>query len=369
MVTVLFGWWSLSLKADDRLSDALPDSSEAYQALAHSDEAFGGIEFVRTVIRWPEDVEADSPRILAAVREVKRMIDDEPLLSHPLSIDNLLAPLPGDPDDLETRMTFLSLLPQDLRGFFFQPEQRRTIIVSRVQDRGIAQYAPVFDRLERRLSQLDGDHAGFQGWLEGAPLSRSRNLYQIVVDLTRSLGTASIIIFFVLFVVYRSLRIGLVSLIPNLFPLVVTAMVLVVNGQSLDMSSVCAFVVCLGIAVDDTIHFLTRYRAEVAIDGDVRAAIRRTFLGVGTALVMTTLILVCGFATVIFSDLRAHRTFAVMACSTIAAALVGDMLALPALLATFARPPETPDANTGTDSSPDAPSTRMVPDSTAAPGT
>lgn len=361
-MTVLFGWWSLSLKADDRIADSLPSSTEAYQALAHCDESFGGIEFVRAVVIWPEGLAEDSPLILKSVREIHRLADDEPLLSHPLSIDNLLSPLPGDPDDLETRMTFLSLLPHDLRAFFFRPDLRRTVVVLRVQDRGIAAYAPVFDRLELELAGLGGEYKDFTFFLEGGPVGRSRNLYQIVVDLTRSLGTASIIIFFVLFIVYRSLRIGLVSLIPNIFPLVVTAMVLVVTKHPLDMSSVCAFVVCLGIAVDDTIHFLTRYRAEVEVDGDVRAAIRRTFLGVGTALVMTTVILVCGFATVTFSDLPAHRTFAIMACSTIGAALIGDMIALPALLATFARSPGQPPASNDSPVPPDAPSSHAVPE-------
>jgi predicted RND superfamily exporter protein len=87
--------------------------------------------------------------------------------------------------------------------------------------------------------------------------------------------------------------------------------------------------------VDDTIHFLTRFRRELAVDGDVDAAIARSFVGVGTALIMTTVVLVAGFATVISSELPGNRTFGLMACSTIGAALIGDLIILPAILSRF----------------------------------
>lgn len=69
-------------------------------------------------------------------------------------------------------------------------------------------------------------------------------------------------IFLVLTMAYRSIRIGLIALIPNFFPLAFTGTWLVATGHSLELAMVCAFTVCLGIAVDDTIHFLTRYREE-----------------------------------------------------------------------------------------------------------
>ena len=107
-------------------------------------------------------------------------------------------------------------------------------------------------------------------------------------------------------------------------------------GGSLEISSVCAFTVCLGIAVDDTIHFLSRYQYERK-QNPTNESIRKTWVGVGTALIMTTVVMVSGFATVLTSELPQQRTFGAMACVTIAAALVGDMLFLPALLAWFDR--------------------------------
>ncbi len=164
-------------------------------------------------------------------------------------------------------------------------------------------------------------------------MRRSRDLYQVVVDLAKSLGVASVVIFVVITLVYRSLRIGLISIIPNVFPLVFTGTVLVMMGGALDFASVCAFTVCLGIAVDDTIHFLTRF--EKSEESSLADSIRSTYLGVGTAMVTTTVILVLGFGTALTSELPDHRMFAGMACATIAAALVGDLLFLPAMLVCF----------------------------------
>lgn len=337
-VTLGLAALSFTLKPDNRIATAMPSSSEAYQSLAHADQAFGGISFFQVDIDWQEQIDSDDPEVLAAIRAAEEIVKQEPLLSRPLSIRNLLATFPGDPEDLATQVTFLSLLPRDLSGFFYQYEDRKAVISIRMQDLGIAKYTPVFDRMDDEFGRLAEQYPGFTFKLSGQPVQISRDLFQIVSDLKTSLGTASVIILFVLAIVYRSVRIGLISVVPNLFPLAATGGLLVALGQTLDMASVCAFVVCLGIAVDDTIHFLSRFKQELEIDGDVPNAIRRAFVGVGSALLMTTVILVSGFATMLMSDLPGHRTFAAMACTTITAAVVGDLIALPALLSCFYKP-------------------------------
>ncbi len=332
-VTIALGIVSLRLTPDNRMKSAMPASSQSYSALEYADEHFGGVEFFRVEIDWPEGVASDDPSLLAAVRDVEALVAKEPLLSRPLSIRSMLASFPGDPQDFVTQATFLSLMPVELRSFFHDASQRRAVVSVRMQDRGIAVYTPVFDRLEAGFAELASSYPGFRFKLDGQPVLISRDLYQIVTDLRSSLGAASAIILVVLSLAYRSVRIGLVAVVPNLFPLVMTAAFLLWSGSPLDMSSVCAFVVCLGIAVDDTIHFLSRFKQELAVDGDVESAIRRSFIGVGAALVMTTVILCTGFGTMLWSELPGHRTFAAMAVSTIAAAVIGDLIALPALLA------------------------------------
>lgn len=331
-ITVALCALSLRLQPDNRMKTALPSSSQSYAGLEYADEHFGGVEFFRVEVQWPEGLASDDPKVLAAVRDVEALVAKEPLLSRPLSIRSMLASFPGDPEDLSTQATFLSLMPRELRSFFYNITDREAVVSVRMQDRGIAVYTPVFDRLEAAFAEMQSSYPGFDFKLDGQPVRVSRDLYQIVSDLRSSLGAASAIILAVLALVYRSVRIGVIAVVPNLFPLVFTAALLLWSGSPLDMSSVCAFVVCLGIAVDDTIHFLSRFQQELAVDGAVEAAIRRAFIGVGSAMMMTTVILCAGFGTMLWSELPGHRTFAAMAVSTIAAAVVGDLIALPALL-------------------------------------
>jgi predicted RND superfamily exporter protein len=181
---------------------------------------------------------------------------------------------------------------------------------------------------------LQQEFPGFEATLGGGAVWRWENLYQIVMDLLLSLGSAMVIIFVVLGLVYRSVTIGLISIVPNVFPLAVAGVYLAMVGQSLEIVTVCAFTVCLGIAVDDTIHFLTRYQESLKGDSPSERdhAIREAFTSVGTALIITTLVLVAGFSSVFLADSRDHIIFATMGTITLTVALLADLLILPALI-------------------------------------
>ena len=325
---------SLTLRPDERRVNSLPEHSEAYQALSHMDKVLGGLEFARVDVNWNAEIGDASPEILQVISEVDDLLHTEPLIGYPLSIRNLVESLPGDGDNGD-RMMLLELLPPPLKRAFFTPEHGHAVVNFRVQDLGIAKFGPVFTRIEAGLQTITAKHPQFTLELAGDAIWRWRNLYQIVVDLAASLGSASLIILIVLSLAYRSWRIGLISFFPNAFPLAVTGVWLVFAGYNLELVSVCAFTVCLGIAVDDTIHFLSRYEEERTRTDDRDLAIRRAFTGVGVSLVLTTVVLVAGFSTVAFSDSRDHHIFATMGALTIGFALVGDLLILPAMISWF----------------------------------
>lgn len=332
---------SLTLRPDERRANMLPEGSEAAMALNHMDAAMGGLEHSRVHVYWTSNIPSDSPEVLVAISKVDDLLLQDPLIGHPISIRNILAALPGDGPP-EERMSMMDLLPPPLKRAFYTPEYRQAEISFHVQDLGIAKYGPTFTRIEEGLQRIATEHPQFRFELTGSAVWRWRNLYQIVVDLAASLGSAAIIILVVLAIAFRSLRLGLISIIPNMFPLAVTGTFLVFTGQALEVVSVCAFTVCLGIAVDDTIHFLTRFREEQLLVDSDEEAIRRAFTGVGTALIMTTVILVAGFSTVVFSDMRDQRVFAIMSGLTIGSALFGDLVFLPALLARYAKRTQVP---------------------------
>ncbi len=337
--TVLLVGVSLTLRPDERLASSMPASSEAAIAFAKLDRAMGGLERSKVMISWKypdsesQDAQQMTARHVAVIKEANELLQKEPLIGYPLSIVEMIDSMPGEGDTV-TRSTLLELLPPSLKQTFFRPYERQAEIVFRVQDLGISKYGPVFERVQEGLLEIEKRHPEYRLSLSGDAVWRWQNLYQIVVDLAASLGTATVIIFVVLSLVYRSLRIGLISLVPNLFPLAVAGGYLVVTGQPLEIVTVCAFTVCLGIAVDDTIHFLTRYQEEQQ-RGDSIDAIKRAFSSVGTALIMTTIVLVTGFSTVLFSDSRDHFMFAAMGAITLSAALFADLVFLPALLSWF----------------------------------
>lgn len=324
----------LKLQPDERQQRGLPESDPAVVTLRHMDQAFGGLETANVNVTWSDEIAEDDERVLLVLKETQKTLKNEVLIGHPISLVNLIATLPGSGAD-GNRMPMVELLPAPLKRAFYTPEKREASILFRVQDLGIAKYANVFERLEDRFADIMAANPGFVVQLDGGAVSRWKNLYRIVMDLATSLGAACVIIFVVLGLVYRSLRIGLISIIPNLFPLVLTGAGLVWMGQGLEMVSVCAFTVCLGIAVDDTIHFMTRY-LECRVESKTNdEAIHKAFVGVGTALITTTIVLIAGFLTVLFSDSREHLIFASMGIATFLSALFADLVFLPALLARF----------------------------------
>jgi len=305
------------------------------------------METSRVNVRWHPDVKSDDGEIATVVRKIDDALRKETLIGHPLSIRSLIDALPGEGDP-STRMSLLDLLPPPLKRAYYNPEYRYAEVRFRLQDIGIATYGPVFQRIESDLEKIQSEHPNFRLELGGEAVWRWKNLYRVVVDLAFSLGTASVIIFGVLTLVYRSLRLGLISVVPNIFPLAATGSLLWLVGQNLEIVSVCAFTVCLGIAVDDTIHFLTRYREEQdRHPGNHQEAIRRAFIGVGTALIMTTIVLIIGFSTALLSDARDHRIFAMMGILTIGSALFADLTFLPALLKWGHRASESPSRREG----------------------
>jgi uncharacterized protein len=322
-----------TLRPDDRTSNSMPKGSPAQLTLAHLDQSMGGLDICRIEISWqgtdvyPEDV----ARLVTRVDEI---LDSEPLIGHPVSVSRLLAAMPGE-DPPEEKMSMVDLLPPPLKLSVFDPEARKATILFRVQDLGTARYKPVFERIEAQLDRLQEEHPNFVFEMAGGPIWKWRDLYQIVVDLVTSLGSASLIILVVLAIAFRSSRIGLISIVPNTLPLAAAAAWLVFIGQPLEMVSVCAFTICLGIAVDDTIHFLTRYREEQRGIGSRNEKIERAFHGVGTGLIMTTIVLVAGFCSVLTSETPEHRTFATMGAITLTVALLVDLFLLPALLSYF----------------------------------
>jgi hypothetical protein len=157
----------------------------------------------------------------------------------------------------------------------------------------------------------------------------ARNIRSMLIGTTIALILISVILVFAL----RSVRIGLISLVPNLIPAALAFGVwgMLVGEVGLALSVVTGMT--LGIVVDDTVHFLSKYlraRREKGLSSE--DAVRYAFSTVGLALVVTSIVLVAGFIVLTFSAFALNSNMAVMTAVTIVFALVADFMLLPPLL-------------------------------------
>ena len=133
---------------------------------------------------------------------------------------------------------------------------------------------------------------------------------------------------------FQSFRVALASAIPNLFPILGVEAWLYFSGQGLQLTTVIALTIAFGIAVDDTVHFLSHYLHSRRDEGMSHLeAVKHTLHRIGGAIVATTIILCAGVIIVTFSDLPQVALFGTLFVATLAFALIGDLFILPALLA------------------------------------
>jgi predicted RND superfamily exporter protein len=158
--------------------------------------------------------------------------------------------------------------------------------------------------------------------------------YMVQSQISSFLLAFSVILLLV-FPFVRSWRVGLPALLANIVPLVVVVGVMGWLGIAIDIASIMIASIALGIIVDDTIHFLYRYRACRGSGLTVRDAIEQTYQVVGIPMVVTSVVLVGGFLILTPSAFQPTSVFGLLSAVTIATAFVADLLLLPALLLVF----------------------------------
>jgi len=135
--------------------------------------------------------------------------------------------------------------------------------------------------------------------------------------------------------IFRSLRVGMIAMVPNLTPVLLTLGVMGWLGILLDYSKVGIAAVAMGIAVDDTIHLVTRYRHEFRLRGNYLEALVKALEDVGRPLVITSITLVCGFLVLTLSILDVTAVKGILLATTVVTALVTDFFLMPALILAF----------------------------------
>lgn len=157
----------------------------------------------------------------------------------------------------------------------------------------------------------------------------------IAQTLLEGLALAALLIAVIMGIVLKSFRMVIISLIPNLIPLLIIAGIMGFMEYDLKISTAIIFTIAFGICVDDTIHFLSKLKLELNKGKSVLYAMKRTYLSTGKAIILTSIILSSGFITFMFSDFASTVQVGLLISITLFFAVVSDLLVLPVLLVWF----------------------------------
>jgi len=159
-----------------------------------------------------------------------------------------------------------------------------------------------------------------------------RNMSYMSSSLIEGLAFAIIVVSILMAILYKSLRMLVISIIPNIIPLIVIAGVMGYFDINLKITTAIVFTISFGIAIDDTIHFLSNFKLELKKGKSKIYAIKSTYLGTGKAIVLTTAILVGGFSMLLMSNFMGTYYMGLMICITLIVAVLADLFILPLLL-------------------------------------
>ncbi len=166
----------------------------------------------------------------------------------------------------------------------------------------------------------------------GLPLVIAHSADAIATGQVKSLSLAFICVFVIMTLLFMSVKVGIVAMIPNMVPVSLNFAVMGLFGIPLSSATSLIASIALGIAVDDTIHFLAKYNTEFKKDWNKERAIRATMLTVGQPIIFTSLTLGLSFTVMMLSGFQPTVLFGVLMVITMSTALVGDLVVLPALL-------------------------------------
>ena len=156
--------------------------------------------------------------------------------------------------------------------------------------------------------------------------------HQLTIGQIQSLSITMLLVFAIMFILFMSSKVGFIAILPNLFPIVTSFGIMGWFGIELSMVTSLIASIAIGLAVDDTIHYLVRYNNDFKKDLDKKRAIRVTLQHVGRPIIFTTITLCAGFSVLIFSSFKPTAIFGVMMIITSLAALIGDLILLPSLI-------------------------------------
>ena len=168
--------------------------------------------------------------------------------------------------------------------------------------------------------------------LTGTALLIDENNSYLALNLVKGLLIAFAIIGCIVGFMFKSLKLAVLTLVPNVLPLLMVTFVMWIGGIDLKISTSLIFTLAFGISVDDTIHLLAKYKLEIKKGRSHALALKRSYLSSGKAIIVTTLILVGGFLTLLFSSFASTFYMGLLISITLIFAVTLDLLIMPIII-------------------------------------
>ncbi|WP_299164340.1 MMPL family transporter [uncultured Eudoraea sp.] len=340
------------IKISGNLVEDMPKNTGFYKDIQFFDEEFNGIMPIEIVIDTERKKGVLKPVTLKKMNELGEMIEETPELSKPISVVNLVK---------YSKQAFYSgipkyyQLPTSQEYNFIMDVARKSqgnegLIENFVDSTGQVARITTFikdvptDRMEEiEKSMLDEIKKIFPAdrfnvYVTGKALLFLKGTKYLVKNLVLSLSLAVGLIALFMAYLFRSFRMIVISLIPNLLPLAITAGIMGFVGVPIKPSTILVFSIAFGISVDDTIHFLAKYRQELTanhwrIQKSVYAALRET----GVSMFYTSIVLFFGFSVFTISSFGGTVALGALVSATLLFAMLANLILLPSLLLSLER--------------------------------
>lgn len=333
ILVVVLGTMYFSVPPQHSLREHLPTSNPANAALGRIDKLFDGAFPIQIVVPIGT-ISPTSPEGLEKIRAVHEAVAGIKGVDRPLSLWSVAEWLGGDLDGgdnldaVSRRLTELAEeMPPETSSRFFGRDGASLVTVN-IHEMTTQDTEPLVDEIEAAAQSAGGPDVT----MTGVTVLTARESNRTISNLFWSLTLAVVAGVGAIMLAFRDWRVGAVALLPNALPIFSTGALLFIGGHGMQFTSVLSLTVAFGIAVDDTIHYLSRYRTSGAAL-KLPDRLIETSRHIGPVLIGTTAIIIAGLSTTFMSEMPTIRLFGQLAAVTLAAALIADLLVLPALMA------------------------------------
>jgi predicted RND superfamily exporter protein len=346
LFTIGAGYVASRITVDHALLDQFDETDPVYTTTLLIEEKLAGVRPLEVVLVSTEGDHFMDPEMVQTIQKIRNWAALRPEIIRTSSYGDMLresyALLSDDPTvrsenfksakQVKGLVTMMSQRkPSPLNDWLTQ-DGKKARIQFKLRDVGAQATMRFLDTLEQIIESELGDDETVSVSFTGEAYTGSRGQAAVVNDLLGSLLVAVIVIFLLLAFFFRSIRLGLLSIPPNLIPLVVTMAYMVWREIPLNVSTVIIFSISLGLAVNGTIHVLARFREEMHTGIGREAALVRALRGTGRAIVISCVTLMAGFSVLLLSSFVPVRNFGELIAVTIGGCLIATLVVLPPLL-------------------------------------